>query len=69
MVDTGGHMNIHLTPTTASGLRAAEQRGRNHFENQKIRRRLRGHRSIIHVQSNRFQKSVVNSQNYFPRLL
>ena len=32
MVDTGGHMNIHLTPTTASGLRAAEQRGRNTLE-------------------------------------
>ena len=43
----GGHMNIHLTPTTASGLRAAEQGGRNHFGRQHPRQHqqhLRQHR-------------------------
>ena len=48
----GGHMNIHLTPTTASGLPAAEQGGRNHFEQQQ--------------QSDPSPKRIVTSQKYIP---
>ena len=68
----GGHRWTHEYPFDTNYRQWAPGGGAErakHFGNQKIQRRLRGHWSIIYVQSNRFQKSVVNSQNYFPRLL